>query len=50
MMYTHQDDAVVSHNGLQVVLFECAPPVVKVTDKSFLDLYKIARDMKDMWM
>ncbi|KAF9085314.1 hypothetical protein BGX27_003491, partial [Mortierella sp. AM989] len=40
--HTHQADGVASHNGFQV-LFECAPPVVKDADRSFLDHYKLAR-------
>ncbi|KAF8981260.1 hypothetical protein BGZ46_003068 [Entomortierella lignicola] len=50
MTHAHQADAVVSHGGLQVVLFECASPDTKDTDKSFLDHYKLARDLKDTWI
>ncbi|KAF9157612.1 hypothetical protein BGX20_003826 [Mortierella sp. AD010] len=50
VIHSHQADAVVSHGGLQIVLFECAPPNTNDADKPFLDHYKLARDLKDTWI
>ncbi|ORZ07516.1 hypothetical protein BCR41DRAFT_399662 [Lobosporangium transversale] len=49
-VHAHQVDATVSHDGLQVVLFECSPPDAKDADKAFSDHFKLTRDLKDTWI
>ncbi|KAG0248538.1 hypothetical protein BG011_010171 [Mortierella polycephala] len=48
--YAHMADGIVAHNGLQIVLFECSPPVEKNLDKAYMDHFKMTRDLKDTWV